>query len=1038
MDLTTPVFLNSTLIQWLVFAGLILGSLLAGFVIYRLLRLLLRSFARKRSRLITGFDDVGKQLILIVSVGVGIWQGFRILTPTATTLAFARAFAPVLIVLAVVWIALRFFKLFTPDTFAQGIVLDQFVPILVLLVALFWLGRFFITRPLTCVPSCAGRTEINADLSDLFLQNVTLSEANLRGADLSNSDLSRADLSGANLATAILRNANLSNANLVGADLSSADLRGAILENTDLRGATLDLADLTEADLTNVRLRGATLVQTKLVDSSLTGLNLAGVSLTGANLTGSEMTGVTLNGSYLSRAEMSDATLTDAELTGALLNLANLTGADLREANLAGASFIGADLTSADFTNSKLVGATLIGANMGGAQLLSADLSGTRLLESEFLVSDTRIDNVLLTLNSIRLEEVVTDANLRGVSFNAGTMWPEGRTAFLSELLGETATLDTDGEEIIDEAVDIEPDFLMIGQAAALNQAILNLTEDTSVRVGFSSIDLSLAFGVLCTDETVALVVTNRRATAAERAACEAVDQFLLEVLVAREAYVLVASLQNELIEPFTQEQARRLLTAERWADVDPRWTTDAVNRYFPSESSAELRLFEEWEAGERGLGGLENTLYSIDAADTVREIVGDNRGVGLLDYGTYLQNSDTLQLIEIEGITLSDEAITQGDYLFIQPIYLYLNRNDILEDERIVAFINYYLDTVSEVAADTGYFPISPELIVTIKSALARAEAGDLLLGETIVETAVIQPSVAVTPTVAVSETTALTATQPMTTVVAVGEQVVAPLLLTAYSRTSIPDLSISVEPLPLMQAVQRLCVEESADLVLVANANRIAEQETCAASRLLAVPAGLDGIALVLHPDNTFANALTQDELTALLFAETWSEANTNWPDEAIVKLTGDRAAYETLVDVLSGGDPNLALSLRSAEIETQAQLSQLIDTVTENPNTIGVVSYAAAQSYLGDVQLIAVDGVEISAETLRDDSYPFTRALFLYSTVEAIQNKPFVGAFLRDYLNQVEQIAPVLGFAPPLGDQTERAQSRLTTIDAPNSDE
>src|SRR6266480_4081164 len=62
-------------------------------------------------------------------------------------------------------------------------------------------------------------------------------------------DLNEVDLSNTNLRGAILIEADLSNANLKGADLSRTFLRGAFLRGADLSQVDLSRADLGETNL---------------------------------------------------------------------------------------------------------------------------------------------------------------------------------------------------------------------------------------------------------------------------------------------------------------------------------------------------------------------------------------------------------------------------------------------------------------------------------------------------------------------------------------------------------------------------------------------------------------------------------------------------------------------------------------------------------------------------------------------------------------------------------------------------------------------
>jgi hypothetical protein len=108
-----------------------------------------------------------------------------------------------------------------------------------------------------------------------------LHELNVRGW-LQDGSLSGANLYEAKLEGAIFQNANLPDANLWYADLSNTDLRGC-----DLTGASLWYSNLSDADLLVANLSNTVLIEANLTNTRLVGANFSGATLMRANLTGS-------------------------------------------------------------------------------------------------------------------------------------------------------------------------------------------------------------------------------------------------------------------------------------------------------------------------------------------------------------------------------------------------------------------------------------------------------------------------------------------------------------------------------------------------------------------------------------------------------------------------------------------------------------------------------------------------------------------------------------------------------------------------------
>jgi uncharacterized protein YjbI with pentapeptide repeats len=144
-------------------------------------------------------------------------------------------------------------------------------------------------------------------LTEIALENATLSHAHLPNAglsdaDLSDADLSGADMSGADLSGAELPHADLSEAVLGEADLSDAILSGANLSPANLSGADFSRANLSDADLSPAILSGADFSRAWLV-----GTNLSKTSLDEADLSEAVLRGANLSHAYVSEEQLAAA-----------------------------------------------------------------------------------------------------------------------------------------------------------------------------------------------------------------------------------------------------------------------------------------------------------------------------------------------------------------------------------------------------------------------------------------------------------------------------------------------------------------------------------------------------------------------------------------------------------------------------------------------------------------------------------------------------------------------------------------------------------
>lgn len=592
---------------------------------------------------------------------------------------------------------LRFYKTISrPGAFHYAIVSRLLITIVVIF-GILWGIQVSTSYSFQCIPNCMSQNAISADLRGLDLSNVNFTGSNLRNANLSNANLSGADLSGANLSSAILRGANLSNTYLIGANLESADLRDANLENTDFSGADLSRSDLTGVNLNKTRLNGAIFTQAKLVGVILHTTSLTGVSFNQANLTSANLENISLNGASLSGANLSGANLISATLTGALLNTTNLTGIMGENSNFSGANLIGANLSSSNLTNSKLIGANLIGAQLKGANLHGANLFESRLLMAEWDANDIIVDPILKELNELRLKQLIQNVDLGGIKFTEDTIWPEGKSAYLVEKLGETAIYKDNS--MADIVVTGQPETskltnLLIGEYLKGTKKEFTIgTVNTTVEKAFES---------LCVNKTINIVLSNRLITTDEEAACKQNNREVTALSIGLDKIILVSNPQSKnFVTEITQDELNLLSTATQWSQVNPKWPPETIYRFLPPFESLSQLLDQDYL---KILKDIPN-IVTADQSTQIRSISDTPYSMGIISYASYLLNRQTL--LEIPVISNSTN-LEVTPYLFTQPLYLYLNSSAVSNDSNSVDFLDFYLKNINDKIEEAGYLPQS------------------------------------------------------------------------------------------------------------------------------------------------------------------------------------------------------------------------------------------------------------------------------------------------------------------------------------------
>lgn len=141
---------------------------------------------------------------------------------------------------------------------------------------------------------------------------------------------------------------------------------------------------------------------------------------------------------------------------------------------------------------------------------------------------------------------------------------------------------------------------------------------------------------------------------------------------------------------------------------------------------------------------------------------------------------------------------------------------------------------------------------------------------------------------------------------------------------------------------------------------------------------PVAVDGLAVVVHSDNP-VTGLTMAQLGAIYRGEITNWNEVGGPDLAIVLLSRDSASgtYEYFKEeVVAAEDEN-------AEFAKEAMLlpsnRAIVTEVSQNAASIGYIGlgYATAET-----KVLELDGVLASIETAKDESYPLSRYLYMYS--------------------------------------------------------
>lgn len=174
------------------------------------------------------------------------------------------------------------------------------------------------------------------------------------------------------------------------------------------------------------------------------------------------------------------------------------------------------------------------------------------------------------------------------------------------------------------------------------------------------------------------------------------------------------------------------------------------------------------------------------------------------------------------------------------------------------------------------------------------------------------------------------------------------------------------------------------------------------------------LDGLTVVVNPENTWAKDLTIEQLAKIWkedgTTKKWSDLDPSWPDEKIVFYSPgtDSGTYDYFDEVvLDGADLNKAATLSEDD-------NILVQGVAGDKNAIGFFGYAYYLENKDKLTAVKINGVEPSNETILAGDYtPLSRPLFVYVKNSAVKDDEAVYDFLKYSLENAGDMAEAVGY-------------------------
>ena len=253
--------------------------------------------------------------------------------------------------------------------------------------------------------------------------------------------------------------------------------------------------------------------------------------------------------------------------------------------------------------------------------------------------------------------------------------------------------------------------------------------EGYSGKITIDSIGTGAGFERFCEAGETDISNASRPIKDEEIANCHAIDRNPIEFHVGTDALAVVVSTENDFVQDLSIEQlALAFSTAATWADLDPSFPAELIQRFSPGTDSGTFDYFveavmtpangDDADAGEAAILASEGIQFSEDDNVLVQGVAGSPYAIGYFGFAYAQANTDIIRPISVAGVVPTAETAESNEYPLSRPLFIYSDSAVMRAKPQVADFINFYLTYVNDEILDVGYFPASIEALDQAKQA--------------------------------------------------------------------------------------------------------------------------------------------------------------------------------------------------------------------------------------------------------------------------------------------------------------------------------
>ena len=181
-----------------------------------------------------------------------------------------------------------------------------------------------------------------------------------------------------------------------------------------------------------------------------------------------------------------------------------------------------------------------------------------------------------------------------------------------------------------------------------------------------------------------------------------------------------------------------------------------------------------------------------------------------------------------------------------------------------------------------------------------------------------------------------------------------------------------------------------------------------------------GVDGLSVLVNPQNDFVDCLSIDQLNAIWRPESdvdsWDDVDPSWPDRPL-RLYGpgtDSGTFDYFTEEVMG-----EAKLSRPDYTASEDDNVLVQGISGDRNALGYFGFAYYKENADKLKLVEVDNgggcVAPSVETIASGEYsPLSRPLFIYVSKRSLERAE-VSAFVEFYMRNGSALTEEVGYVP-----------------------